>query len=118
VAIALSWPVLLPGPTYFRAYFFRRGFFGAGSSVDLACVGGRRIHRHAMHLSEPIPVFHDQGSLDEHTVKNQVIASRLKDSSTQHGAVLVDQRHRVVSQGFNGPPPQTHGTEVISASGD
>jgi deoxycytidylate deaminase len=30
----------------------------------------------------------------------RVIAGRSKDPSTQHGAVIVDHRHRVVGQGF------------------
>lgn len=33
-----------------------------------------------------------------------VIAKRSKDPSTQVGAVIVDQRNRIVSLGFNGPP--------------
>ena len=34
----------------------------------------------------------------------RTIAERSKDPSTQHGAIIVDRRHRVVSEGFNGPP--------------
>lgn len=32
----------------------------------------------------------------------EVISKRSKDPSTQHGAVVVDDRHRVVSTGYNG----------------
>lgn len=34
------------------------------------------------------------------------VAEKSKDDSTQCGAVLVDKRNRVLSTGFNGPPPQ------------
>src|SRR5581483_2821671 len=30
------------------------------------------------------------------------VAKRSKDPSTQHGAVIIDSRHRVVSTGYNG----------------
>lgn len=36
----------------------------------------------------------------------RTIARRSKDPSTQCGAVLVSADHRVLSTGFNGPPPQ------------
>lgn len=32
----------------------------------------------------------------------EVVSARSKDPSTQHGAVVVDSRHRVVSTGYNG----------------
>lgn len=32
----------------------------------------------------------------------EVVSARSKDPSTQHGAVVVDNRHRVVSTGYNG----------------
>lgn len=32
------------------------------------------------------------------------IASRSKDPSTQHGAVIVDNKHRIQSTGYNGAP--------------
>ena len=32
----------------------------------------------------------------------EVVSTRSKDPSTQHGAVLVDKDHRVVSTGYNG----------------
>lgn len=32
----------------------------------------------------------------------QVVSKRSKDPSTQHGAVLVDKHHRVISTGYNG----------------
>jgi len=33
-----------------------------------------------------------------------IVASRSKDPSTQHGAVIVDNKHRVQSTGYNGAP--------------
>lgn len=32
----------------------------------------------------------------------EVVSKRSKDPSTQHGAVLVDEHHRVISTGYNG----------------
>lgn len=33
----------------------------------------------------------------------EIISRRSKDS-TKHGAIIADKRHRVIAQGFNGPP--------------
>ncbi len=33
-----------------------------------------------------------------------IIASRSKDPTTQHGAIIVDSKHRVQGTGYNGPP--------------
>ncbi len=34
----------------------------------------------------------------------EIISRRSKDPSTKHGAIIADKRHRVIAQGFNGPP--------------
>lgn len=33
-----------------------------------------------------------------------MIASKSKDPSTQHGAIIVDNKHRIQGTGYNGPP--------------
>jgi dCMP deaminase len=40
------------------------------------------------------------------------IAQRSKDDSTQVGAVLVGEGNRILSTGFNGPPPQLDDNEI------
>jgi dCMP deaminase len=39
-------------------------------------------------------------------------ASRSKDPDTQHGCILVDDDHNVVSTGYNGPPPSALDSEI------
>jgi deoxycytidylate deaminase len=40
------------------------------------------------------------------------LAELSKDPSTQHGALIVDQRNIIVSQGYNGPPRRIPDTAV------
>ena len=36
----------------------------------------------------------------------KAVAQRSEDPNTKHGAVLVDNRNRIVGTGYNGPPPR------------
>lgn len=41
-----------------------------------------------------------------------IVASRSKDPSTQHGAIIVDDKHRIQSTGYNGTPPGINDTDI------
>jgi dCMP deaminase len=41
-----------------------------------------------------------------------IIASRSKDPSTQHGAIIVDAKHRIQGTGYNGPPSLIADNEI------
>lgn len=41
-----------------------------------------------------------------------MVATRSKDPSTQHGAVIVDSKHRIQGTGYNGAPAQIADTDI------
>src|SRR4051812_21794670 len=42
----------------------------------------------------------------------RTLATLSKDPNTQHGSMIVDSMNRIVSQGYNGPPPLIPDTAI------